>query len=96
MIQHNGWEIGHYKNTFFDDTAVAGYFVPLANVGNFELGVHMVATYGYKFCINEMQVHKRDQVCAGVMPEIRYTRWKIQPTLISIGQGVAVSFKIQL
>jgi len=96
MIEHKGWEVGHYTNTHFGSTYMAGRYVELYSVDDIQLGVHLGATYGYTHCREPSPEDSQKKICPAVMPEARFTRWKIQPALLMMANGVALTFKIDI
>lgn len=96
IIERDGWEMGHYTNTHFDKTWLAGRYFELFALDDIQLGVHVGASYGYKFCREIKPDATRSVFCPVIMPELRYTRWRVQPALLAISDGVAISFRVDI
>jgi hypothetical protein len=95
----HGYIVGAFKNSFSDPTVVVGKRFELFEAGNFKSGIYVGATYGYYSCTPERgQVEgSRDRkVCFAAVPEISYTKYSVQPTVMLLGNAVAFSIKWDL
>jgi hypothetical protein len=94
MVEFKDWEIGTYKTTHFDTAVLAGRYFELFALDDIKIGVHAGVSYGYKYCNNPDRQLTESKFCPALMPEFRFTRWKLQPALLAMVDGVALSVKI--
>lgn len=95
--EHEGYILGGFKNSFSDPTAVIGKRFELFEAGDFKGGIYLGATYGYYGCTPERgrPTHPNNdrQACLAAVPEISYTKYKVQPTVMLLGNAIAFSIK---
>lgn len=98
--EREGYIVGGFKNSFGDPTALAAkrFESEKANrfLGEYNLkaGLYVGATYGYYGC--DSGGGEKATVCAAVVPEISYTKYRIQPTFVLLGNAVAFTIKWDL
>jgi len=91
--EHNNIIIGYFKNSYGTDTVVVGYKFNLLEVGDFKASVYTGVDYGYYSCGGIAAQDASHKVCLAVVPEISYTKYKLQPTILMLGGAVAFSLK---
>ncbi len=96
--EHNSYIVGYFKNSFNNDTALIGKRFNLFDAGDFNFGVYGGVTYGYKDCgAGRPQPYGAPAVaCFALVPEVSYPAYKVQPSLILIGNAIAITFKVKL
>jgi hypothetical protein len=91
---HN-YIVGAFKNSFSDPTVIAGKRFELFESGDFKAGLYAGVTYGYHGCQQTEDTGKK-AVCLAAVPEISYTKYSVQPTIMILGNAVAFSIKWDL
>ncbi len=91
--EKDSYIVGYFKNSFNNDTIVVGKRFELFELGDFKAGVYTGATYGYYSCRGMADLGADKKVCPAIVPEISYTKYKLQPTLLMLGGAVAISLK---
>lgn len=94
--EYNNIVIGYFRNTDDNDTAVLVYQFNVMNYGNIEFNLGVGINYGYYRCPYQKERHYDQQVCPMLLPEITYTKYKLQPTLILKEDAITISFKWNL
>ncbi len=94
--EHDRLIVGAFKNSYGDLTAVVGSRFELFEAGDFRGGIYLGITYGYRTCDNMAKGNPDRVFCPAVVPEISYTRYKLQPTVMLLGNAIALSFKWKL
>jgi hypothetical protein len=88
-----GYVIGGFKNSFGEPTAIAGKRFQLFESGDIEAGVYIGASYGYYSCTREIDEKQTPNLCPAVVPEISYTKYRLQPTFMLLGDAFTFSLK---
>ena len=91
--EHKGYIAGYLVNSFDDEVYIVGKRFELFEYGNFKSGIYLGATYGYYGCENQTD---HATTCFAAVPEISYTKYKIQPSILILGNAAAISFKIDI
>ena len=92
--QKDNWLIGGFVNSFDNYTLIAGKSFSWTNEDeSIEAGFFAGLSYGYK--------HQHVKISIGglmpvLVPYITYTAHKIQPSLLLLGNAVALTFRIEL
>lgn len=100
--EHNGYIAGRMINSYGDETYLAGkeFVSEKTNefLGKYDLsaGLYLGATYGYLSCTPGQENATGKDVCPAAIPYISYTKYRIQPTVLIMGNAIAFSFKINL
>jgi hypothetical protein len=92
-VEVDGYIAGHYTNSFGDSTYLAAKYIPIYSGHDIAFGGYLGATHGYKFCDGEARMSDNDRTCGAAIPEIRYTKYQLQPSLLIMKNGVALTFK---
>lgn len=95
-VEFGGNIAGKYTNTFGKETFLAAHRFDLFALDDIKLSVLAGATYGYTFCNTPDKMATGKKLCPAVTPELRYTRYKIQPAIIAIHEGVALLVRVEL
>ncbi len=93
-LEFNGFIGGHYTNSFGDSTYLAAKYLPLYSGHNIAFGGYIGATHGYKFCSGDKSISTKSLTCFTAIPEIRFTKYDLQPSLLIMKNGVALSLKL--
>lgn len=95
--QYKSWAAGYMENSFFNDTAIAGYHWSLP-AGDFELGALTGISFGYYECFSVYDPDEEGSAkpCPMIAPMITFTKYDFQPTFIIIPGALAVSFRWKL
>lgn len=93
-VEHGNTIAGYFKNSFGDDSFFAGSTYS-RQWGYFEGTLMVGAMYGYKGCKGQ-QEQERKMVCPMAAPAVSYTKYEAEPTLIVLGNAVAISVRWEL
>lgn len=92
--QKDDWLIGGFVNSFDDYTLIAGKSFSWQNEPkSLEVGFVAALSYGYKHEYVKLSINGFLPV---LVPYITYTEYKIQPSLLLLGNAVALTFRIEL
>lgn len=95
--EHSNIVVGYFKNSFSYDSAILLYQYPVKTYGNIDINVGFGATYGYRECpYSEDPESTKAKVCIAVVPEIVYTKYKVQPAVLILGNAIAFSIKWEI
>ena len=92
--QKDNWLVGGFVNSFDDYTLIAGKSFGWTNEAeSIEVGFVAGLSCGYK--------HEHVKLSASgfmpvLVPYIAYTEYKVQPSLLLLGNAVALTFRIEL
>jgi hypothetical protein len=94
IIEHASYFVGHYDNSYYEDTFVVGQSFYPYQTKHFRLGIRAGMSYGYRDCFKSgvFDATKEKLFCPAVVPEITYTGSTIYPTLSLVGEAIAISF----
>lgn len=96
--EHGGYVLGYFKNSYHQDTVFTSKVFKITEMGYFDLNLHAGLSYGYSKCLfvkEDYYIDDPAKVCPAIVPELVYTRYKVQPTLMLMG-GLVFTFKINL
>lgn len=85
--------VGGMKNSHGDPTALVGKRFDLFGHGHIKSIVYVGATFGYYGCGNGDTGSSRT-ICPAVIPEISYTKYRVKPSILLLGNAVAISAKV--
>ena len=92
--QKDGWLVGGFVNSFDDYTLIAGKsFIWTNEAESIEAGFVTGLSYGYKHEHVNLSVSGFIPV---LVPYITYTEYKVQPSLLLLGNAVALTFRVEL
>lgn len=96
IYERGRWIGGYYRNSYGDDTGIIGYKFHREIGENWEASIAVGASYGYRACMERESSKAPKRLCPAFMPEIVYTRYRIQPSFVFLGDGVGVAIRIKL
>lgn len=94
--EHRNIVVGYYDNSYSEDTVFTLYQYNVATYGNIDLNVGVGISYGYSKCAYSKSDNNPREVCLIAVPEIVYTKYKVQPAILLLGNAVAISIKWEL
>jgi len=96
--EYNSYIVGTYQNSLGDTSYLLNKYFDLYKTENFQYGLYAGAVYGYRFCMGKNNVSMQDKktTCLDALPEIRYTKYKLQPAILLFSEGVAITFRWQI
>lgn len=94
--ERNNWLVGYYNNSYDDDTVMAGYKFKRQLGENWQASVAVGVSYGYRACMEKSDGLEDKRVCPAFFPELTYTKYRLQPSFIMMGDGVAVALRFKL
>ena len=91
--ERNSYMIGYFKNSFGYDTVIASKYFNLYDNHDIKLGLYAGINYGYRWCGNDYSHNQDAVICPHLIPEFRYTKYKLQPSILLIQYGAALTFR---
>ena len=93
--EHQGYIAGYFKNSYGEDSGfIAKRFV--RDYGHWQAGVTVGAVHGYRSCLKGWDGENNKRLCPLISPSITYTAYAVQPSLLVMGNAVAVSIRTDL
>lgn len=93
-VEYNGWLGGRFTNTFGKTTFVLGKNFRYPLTQNIEVGLMAGATYGYASCY-KVDYSNSSRVCPALVPSVSFnSQGTISPTVLLLGDALAVSIKV--
>ncbi len=80
-VEHDQWIAGGMKNSFGDDTALAGYRFKADLLEDVEVSLLAGLTYGYREGCFAPAPEGEKKVCPHIMPGLTYTKYRFQPSI---------------
>lgn len=93
-VEHKGVMAGYFKNSYSEDSAVVGFRMT-EQWGDFEGGIMFAATHGYRDCV-QGYADASKRVCPAIVPSIAYTKYRVQPVALLLGNALAFSVRWEL
>lgn len=93
-IEHKGVMGGYFKNSYNEDSYVVGFRLTKA-WGDFEGGVMFAATYGYRDCV-QGYADASKRLCPAIVPSVAYTKYRVQPLALLLGNALAFSVRFEI
>ena len=87
---------GHMINSRGHSTYLAGKFFKLYRGHDLSFGVIAGVSYGYRSCIGPENGKTKPIYCAIAIPEIRYTKYDLQPSILILSNGAAISLRWEI
>lgn len=94
-VEHRQIVVGGFRNSWGRDSWFAAYrwtWTPLEHV---EASVLAGGVYGYSHCWKGEDGGGR-KICPMLSPGITYTRWRVQPSVLLLGNAVGVTVRWRL
>ena len=92
-VEHNGLLIGRFSNSYKRTTAIAAYGWS-KQWGNWRGDVYVGAVRGYRSCFGDEG--DKAVVCPVAIPSIHYTKYRVQPGVLVMGEAVALTVRVAL
>ena len=92
-IEHETLFVGVYKNSYDDWTTVVAKRLEFMESPNWKAAVNVGIVHGYHKCFRVKSTYKI--TCVAAIPELTYTKYKVQPTLVLLGDAVGLTFKVE-
>ena len=92
-VEHNGLLIGRFSNSYKRTTAIAAYGWS-KQWGNWRGAVYVGAVRGYRSCFGDEG--DKAVVCPVAIPSIHYTKYRVQPGVLVLGEAVALTVRLTL
>jgi len=89
----NKYLFGYYKNSFGDDTIMLDREIYSSQYHDVKFTLYAGVSYGYRFCALEEADFSHQKACLHAVPEIRYTKYKLQPAILIMPCCLALSFR---
>ena len=93
-IESNNWMAGRFKNSYDDETFFVGHRFT-KQWHNLELGLTAGAMHGYRDCRLKDRPDSSKKLCPFVVPSVTYTKHRIQPSVMLLGNAVAFGFRLK-
>lgn len=93
-IEYKSVVAGYFRNSYGEDSFVTGCRFKRA-WGDLEASLLVGATFGYRHCIKGMADRDR-RVCPVAVPMVAYTKYRVQPGVMILGNAVAVTVRFEL
>jgi len=93
-VEYRSYMAGYFKNSYGEDSVFAAKRWSWSR-GNWEAGIAVGAVYGYRHCFKGWADRSR-RVCPLVSPSLTYTKYAIQPSVLFMGNAVALSVRTNL
>lgn len=94
-IEVGGYVFGRYDNSIGIETDIFARAFKLGSYENFTFRGLVGASYGYYECLDKISKEMKKRYCALVIPEILYTKYKIQPSLTVFMEGAAIAIRTE-
>lgn len=89
--EYKTYMIGYFKNSLYHDSVIASKYFNFYKGHDVEVGIHAGINYGYRWCGNNKTDNDDAVVCPHAMPTVKYTKYKLQPTILVFNNGAAIS-----
>jgi hypothetical protein len=89
--RHGKYTGGHFYNSFGDSTVFVSVELASKQIYDFKATLYGGATHGYPYCGNRSKpknANYKAQTCGALMPEIRYTRYRLQPAFFLMERNI--------
>jgi hypothetical protein len=92
-VEHNGWIAGTFKNSYSRESWFAGKTWEWGG-DKFSYGLMAGAVRGYTKCYGDDG--SNTNICPLVSPFASYKIGRVEPTILLLGEALAISIKIRL
>lgn len=94
-IEIDGYLVSSFYNSFYTQGYLVGKkFYRDEIIKDFEFSIYVGATSGYAICMGEKEPgYEYNRWCPAVVPTIAYTRFKVEPVVLIIGNALALSVR---
>ncbi len=93
-VEYSSYMAGYFNNSYDEDSAfIAKRWSQ--DFGDWEASISLGAVYGYRSCIKGWSEDDR-RICPLISPSLTYTRYAVQPSLLLMGNALAISVRTGL
>ena len=92
--EHNTLLVAAYKNSYGKASLFVAKRLEFIDEPTWKAAVNVGINYGYYKCLRVDMEEKT--WCPAVVPEISYTKYKVQPTLSLFGKAIVLAFKWEI
>jgi len=92
-VEHNKIFVGRFSNSYHRTTTVAAYGFE-RQWGDWRGVVYIGAVRGYRSCFGDGG-HEA-VICPVLVPTLHYTKYRVQPGILLLGEAVAFSLRMTL
>lgn len=92
-VEHENWMAARFRNSHGRESYAVGYGRYWQH-GDVRLAGYIGAVRGYTVCWNDDD--SNTNVCPMAVGAAHYTKYRVQPGVILMGQAVALSFRVEL
>lgn len=93
-VEYSSYMAGYFENSYGEDSVFAAKRWSW-EYGYWEASIIAGAVYGYRHCLKGWTDRNR-RVCPLISPAITYTRYTVQPSVLLMGNAVALSIRTDL
>lgn len=93
LVEHGNWLAGRFNNSYNRESYAIGYGWS-RNWGHWRGAVHVGAVKGYRKCFGDDG--SNGNICPLVVPSLAYTRWRIQPEVLLMGDAVVAAIRVRI
>lgn len=96
--EYKGIVLGEFKNSYDDDTILLVKQFEFYSENNVKFSIDVGITHGYKDCVHVEGPEENDKgvSCFAAAAELSYTKYKIQPTIMVLGNATVVTIKWEI
>ena len=92
-VEHNGFLVGRFSNSYDRTTAIAAYGWS-KQWGNWRGAVYVGLVRGYRSCFGDDG--DKVVVCPVALPSLHYTKYRVQPGVLVMGEAIALTVRVAL
>ncbi len=93
-IEYSSVVAGYFRNSYGEDSFITGYRFK-RSVGHWEGSLLVGATWGYRHCFKGY-ADRDKRFCPVAVPMVAYTKYRLQPGVMILGNAVAVTARVEL
>lgn len=93
--QHGGWTGAYFTNSYNEDSFLVGYHFTYEFIKDWEAGLLVGASYGYRDCLKGWdRPDQTRKVCGALVPTVRYLGFSWEPMVMIQGSAIAAGASI--
>ena len=93
-VEHNNVVAGYFRNSYNEDSFALAYDIDYS-YGPLRAGVMAGAVYGYRHCLKGWADSDR-KTCPMIAPYASFDMGPVSPTVLLLGNALAVTFRVEL
>ena len=93
-LEYSSYMTGYFQNSYGEDSVFAAKRWSW-DEGHWKAGISLGAVYGYRSCTKGWS-HGERRLCPMISPSLTYTRYPVQPSVLVLGNAIAVSVRTDL